>query len=70
MANVPFNYSKLKGRAREKGMTLEKIHEETGISISSLSDKWNGKRFFNQLEMLALKKLLDLESVDAYFFAE
>ena len=62
MANVPFNYSKLKGRAREKGMTLEKIHEETGISISSLSDKWNGKRFF--------KKLLDLESVDAYFFAE
>ena len=52
------------------GMTLEKIHEETGISISALSDKWNGKRLFNQLEMYALKKLLDLESVDAYFFAE
>ena len=70
MPNIPFNYSKLKGRAREMGMTLEKIHEETGISISALSDKWNGKRLFNQLEMYALKKLLDLESVDAYFFAE
>lgn len=67
--NTPeFSYAKLKGRAREKGMTLEKIQKETGISMRTLSDKWNGKRYFNQAEMQALKTLLDLESVDAYFF--
>ena len=70
MANVPFDYSRLKGRAREKGMTLEKIKEETGIGVSNLSDKWNGKKYFTQADMHALKKLLDLESIDAYFFVE
>lgn len=64
----PYDYSKLKGRAREKGMTLEKIQKSTGIPARTLSDKWNGKRDFNQTEMLALKKALDLESIDAYFF--
>lgn len=68
MSKVQYNYAKLKGRAREKGMTLEKIQKKTGISMRTLSDKWNGKRYFNQAEMQALKTLLDLESVDAYFF--
>lgn len=67
--NTPvFSYAKLKGRAREKGYTLQMIQKETGISMRVLSDKWNGKRLFNQAEMYALKNLLDLESVDAYFF--
>lgn len=71
MDNLPkFDYSKLKGRAREKGMTLKKIEEETGIKQRVMSDKWNGKRYFSQVEMFALKKLLDLESIDAYFLVE
>lgn len=71
MNNLPeFDYSKLKGRAREKGMTLQKIHDETGISTRTLSLKWNGKGFFTQPEMYALKKLLDLETIDAYFLVE
>lgn len=68
MSTPVFNYAKLKGRAREKGYTLQTIEKETGISVRTLSDKWNGKRQFNQAEMYALKRLLELESVDAYFF--
>ena len=68
MRKPVFNYSKLKGRAREKDMTLAKIEKETGIKARVLSDKWNGKRYFTQAEMFALKQLLDLESIDAYFF--
>lgn len=68
MGKAPFDYSKLKGRAREKGMTLEKIQQRTGIKMRTLTDKWNGRGYFNQAEMYALKQLLDLESIDAYFF--
>ena len=67
---MAYDYSKLKGRAREKSMTLDRIQKETGISSRTLSAKWNGKGPFTQAEMAALKALLDLESVDAYFFAE
>ena len=51
-------------------MTLKKIEEESGIKQRVMSDKWNGKRYFSQVEMFALKKLLDLESIDAYFLVE
>ena len=67
---MAYDYSKLKGRAREKSMTLDRIQKETGISSRTLSAKWNGKGTFTQAEMAALKALLDLESIDAYFFAE
>lgn len=70
MIKESYDYSKLKGRAREKGMTLEKIQAATGINVRTLADKWNGKGRFNQTEMAALKKALDLESIDAYFFIE
>lgn len=70
MIKESYDYSKLKGRAREKGMTLEKIQAATGINVRTLVDKWNGKGRFNQTEMAALKKALDLESIDAYFFTE
>ena len=69
MIKESYDYSKLKGRAREKGMTLEKIQAATGINVRTLVDKWNGKGRFNQTEMAALKKALDLESIDDYFFA-
>lgn len=65
-----YDYSKLKGKAREKGETLETIQRKTGISARTLSAKWNGKGVFNQAEMAALKSLLELESVDEYFFTQ
>ena len=68
MVKGQYDYSKLKGRAREKGLTLKKIQEKTGINASILSQKWNGKRRFTQDEMSVLKDALDLESIDAYFF--
>ena len=70
MIKESYDYSKLTGRAREKGMTLEQIQAATGINVRTLVDKWNGKGRFNQTEMAALKKALDLESIDAYFFTE
>lgn len=68
MSKVQYNYSKLKGRIRERGETLKTLSAQTGISVRSLSDKWNGKSYFTQPEMSALKRVLKLESVDAYFF--
>lgn len=67
---MEYDYSKLKGRAREKGETLETIQRKTGISSRTLSAKWNGKGVFNQIEMGALKQLLDLECLEDYFFVE
>ena len=55
MVKGQYDYSKLKGRAREKGLTLKKIQEKTGINASILSQKWNGKRRFTQDEMSVLK---------------
>lgn len=65
-----YDYSKLKGRAREKGETLDSIQKKTGISSRTLSAKWNGKGLFNQAEMAALKRLLGLESIEEYFFTQ
>lgn len=65
---MEFDFSKLKGLAREKGETLESIEKKTGISSKRLSQKWNGKGHFNSLEMYALKVLLGIEDVTPYFF--
>ena len=69
MATVLFDHSKLKGKCREKGETLESLARKTGLSARTLSKKWNGKSSFTDVEIYMLKALLDLENVEAYFFA-
>lgn len=65
-----FDYSRLKGRMREKNITQEQLAKMIGISTVSLREKLKGGRpYFKADEMLAISKALDLESVDAYFLA-
>ena len=69
MSRVVFDHSKLKGRAREKGYTLETLSKATGISVKTISNKWNGKGYFTDAEIFALKTLLDIESIEDFFLA-
>lgn len=68
MAELKF--AKLKGRAKEKGETIKTLAAKIGISPSTLSLKWNGHSMFTMSEMYSLKSILELESIDAYFFSE
>lgn len=65
-----FDHSKLKGRAREKGETVKTLTSKLGISEKTLSNKWNGKNCFTDVEMYALCAILDIPLVEAssYFF--
>ncbi len=65
---MAFDYSKLKGLARQKGETLETIEKKTGIKSQTMSMKWNGRSHFTDVEIYALKVLLDIDDVDEYFF--
>ena len=64
-----FDYSRLKGRMREKGYTQEKLADAIGISTVALRKKLQGGRpYFKADEMFAIGKALDIDSLDAYFF--
>lgn len=68
---VSFDHSKLKGRIREKGETLESLEKKVGTCQRSLSRKWNGKGRFTDAEIYILCVILDIpmSEVGAYFFA-
>ena len=64
------NYCKLRGRAREKGLTLAKLAEKIGISSMSLGNKLAGKTDFTLTEIKSIVSALDIspEYIPAYFF--
>lgn len=66
-----YDYSKLKGRIKEKFGTQEKFAEALGIGISTLSLKMNNKTEWSQDEMRVTLQLLEEDSnqINAYFFA-
>ena len=65
-----FNYSKLRGKIREKFGTQEKFAKELGISSVSLSAKLNNRVEFTQLEIDKICELLEIpkEQIPEYFF--
>ena len=64
-----FDYSRLRGRMREKNMTQEELAHLIGISTVTLREKLKGGRpFFKADEMFAIGKVLEIENLDAYFF--
>lgn len=65
-----FNYSKLRGRIREKFGTEGAFASAMGISTVSLSGRLNNKLSFEQPEMIKAGKLLDIpiEELAFYFF--
>lgn len=65
-----FDYSKLKGRIREKFITQEAFAKKLGMSRSTFSLKINDVSEFSQREMLRALKLLgvNVKLIDEYFF--
>lgn len=69
---MAFDYSKLKGRIKEKVDTQASFAEKIGISRVSLSLKLNGKTEFSQREIESACRVLDIapEEIHDYFFTE
>ena len=67
-----FDYSKLKGRMREKGVTQEEIADSIGMNKSTLSLKLNNQFPFVQDEINKLINILDIpaDRIKDYFFIE
>lgn len=67
-----YDYSKLLGKIRERGMTQEDVAKMIGISACSLNLSLNNKRVWRQDEMLTICDVLEVpvEEVDSYFFAK
>ena len=64
-----FDYSKLLGRMKEKGITQEMAASKIGISANSFRNKIKGRTYFTVGEIWALALLLDVtEDLGPYFF--
>lgn len=67
-----YDYSKLKGRIKEKGFTQEDIAKNINKDKSTVSLKLNNQSAFMQDEMMIIINLLDIpgEQIKEYFFTE
>ena len=67
---MQFKYDKLKGRIKEKYGTQENFAKAIGKTLTTTSFKINGKRLWNQDEIINAIVLLDLSKDDSveYFF--
>lgn len=67
---IKYDYSKLLGKIREKGMTQVELAKEIGISEATLNFSLKNKRPFKQDEIIRICEILciSLESVETYFF--
>ena len=68
---MKFNYSKLLGRIKEMGFTLETLADAIRISKGTLSAKLNNHYPFKSNEMVAICKVLNIafKDIPLYFFA-
>lgn len=67
-----YDYSKLLGKIRECGKTLEQLSIDIGINMSTLSGKLHNKSEFRQNEMLSICRSLgiDITEIEKYFFCK
>lgn len=67
-----FNYSKLKGKIREKFITQSAFAKELGISSVSLSAKLNNRVEFSQTEMDKSCELLEVpkDFIPIFFYTK
>lgn len=65
-----FDYSKLRGRARECGVTQEYLASVSGMKGTTYSQKVNNNSDFTQSEILCICKALNIppEQIHSYFF--
>ena len=63
-----YNYSKLLGRIKEKGFTLEALAKKIGLNVSTLSKKLNNKSEFHQDEIKKICRVIEMCDIGTYFF--
>ena len=69
---MKYNYSKLLGRIRERGLTQEQLAKELGKNKSTISAKLNNQFSFTQDEMDDICRILEIpnDEIPEYFFAK
>ena len=67
-----FDYSKLKGKMKEKGYTQNDVAEAINKDKSTLNLKLNNQYLFDQNEIKKIIELLDIPATEIkeYFFTE
>ena len=67
-----YNYSKLLGRLKEKGVTQEQLSRLIGKTEATVSLKINGRAFFTQREIDTICVVLDIPDAEIkdYFFTK
>lgn len=67
---MKFDYSRLRGRIRQFGLTIDECADQAGIARSSFSLKINGHTGFKQTDILRICLVLaiPLEHIHLYFF--
>ena len=65
---MSISYNKLRGRIIEKGYSISSLAVETGIPLSTLSNKLNGITEFKTSEIIIISKVLDIDNLEEYFF--
>ena len=65
-----FNYQKLLGRMRERGVSQAVLAKEIGISEAHLNRKLKGVFAFTQDEIFNICEVLEIcrDEINAYFF--
>ena len=66
-----FDYSKLRGRMAEMGVSQEHLAKQIHMSLASLNNKLMGKTEFRQSEIKAICVVLEIPLSDVwlYFFS-
>lgn len=67
-----YDYSKLKGKIRELGMTQNEYAQKIGITEQTLNLRFKNKRRFRQEEMQKTMELFEepVKNVHIYFFVQ
>lgn len=69
---MKYNYSKLLGRIKERGLTQEQLAKRIGKNKSTISAKLNGQFAFTTVEIDDICRVLDISNneIGDYFFAQ
>lgn len=70
MSLTKYDYAKLRGRLKEKGITQEELANRIHIRETTLSQKLNNKFVFKQQEISDICEVLAIQPADigVYFF--
>lgn len=68
---MPYDYSKLLGKMKEKNITQDILAKLIGLQPPTLSQKLNNKAKFKQAEISKICDVLDIDAgeIGLYFFA-